>query len=99
MNWAELTQAERDAAYNSAAAVPNVAELRERIAHDGRRRKMQDSTAERLRSFWSDQLSPPERAALAGLHPNRPVIVVWQWIQYTQDPQLERNILQPLDGK
>jgi conjugative relaxase-like TrwC/TraI family protein len=50
----------------------NVAELRERIAHDGRRRKVQDSTAERLRSFWSDQLSPSERTALAGLHPKVP---------------------------
>jgi acetyl esterase/lipase len=30
MNWAELTQVERDAAYNSAAAVPDVAELRQR---------------------------------------------------------------------
>jgi conjugative relaxase-like TrwC/TraI family protein len=43
----------------------NVAELREKIAHEKRRRKLGDSTAARLRGHWVGQLRPEESAALS----------------------------------
>ena len=42
-------------------------ELRTRIAHERRRRKIKNSTAEELRSHWEKQLFPAERQALAAL--------------------------------
>jgi hypothetical protein len=45
----------------------DVGELRTRIAHERRRRKIKNSTADELRSYWEKQLSPAERHALAGL--------------------------------
>jgi conjugative relaxase-like TrwC/TraI family protein len=51
------------------ALVGNVKELRERIAHGNRRRKLKDSTAERLRPGWAAEIQPAERAALANLRP------------------------------
>jgi len=51
------------------ALVGNVKELRERIAHGNRRRKLKDSTADRLRPAWSKEMQPADRAALASLRP------------------------------
>jgi conjugative relaxase-like TrwC/TraI family protein len=45
----------------------DVGELRTRIAHERRRRKIKNATAGELRSDWEKQLSPAERHALAGL--------------------------------
>jgi hypothetical protein len=45
----------------------DVGELRTRIAHERRRRKIKNSTADELRSHWEKQLSTSERHALAGL--------------------------------
>jgi conjugative relaxase-like TrwC/TraI family protein len=42
-------------------------ELRTRIAHERRRRKIKNSTADELRSHWEKQLFPAERQALAAL--------------------------------
>jgi conjugative relaxase-like TrwC/TraI family protein len=50
----------------------NIAELRERVAHDKRRRKMRDSTAGRLRAFWAEQLAADEKAALSAVRPSQP---------------------------
>jgi conjugative relaxase-like TrwC/TraI family protein len=47
----------------------NVKDLREQVAHDGRRRKIKDSTAGRLRPFWMTQLTSAEHAALADVLP------------------------------
>jgi conjugative relaxase-like TrwC/TraI family protein len=43
----------------------DVGDLRTRIAHERRRRKIKNSTADELRSYWENQLSPAERHALA----------------------------------
>lgn len=51
----------------------NVAELREQIAQSKRRRKQENSTADRLRSTWHQELPPEERRALAALQ-NRPSV-------------------------
>jgi conjugative relaxase-like TrwC/TraI family protein len=47
--------------------VTNLGELRKRIAHGNRRRKLKDSTAERLRPSWAKQLTADETKALAAL--------------------------------
>jgi len=47
--------------------VGNVGELRKRIAHGNRRRKLKDSTADRLRPSWSLQMTVEEKKALADL--------------------------------
>lgn len=46
----------------------NINDLRERVAHGNRRRKLKDSTADRLRSAWSDEMQPEELSALRALH-------------------------------
>ena len=46
--------------------------IREQVAHDQRRRKIKDSTAERLRPSWISQMSAGERAALARLAQSAP---------------------------
>jgi ATP-dependent exoDNAse (exonuclease V) alpha subunit len=51
----------------AAGARGNVADLRERIAHDKRKRKMKDSTASRLRDDWTKQLTKVEQTALDAL--------------------------------
>ncbi|MGH7995104.1 MAG: MobF family relaxase, partial [Opitutaceae bacterium] len=43
----------------------DVGELRTRIAHERRRRKIKNSTADKLRSHWEKQLSLGEKQALA----------------------------------
>lgn len=45
----------------------DMGELRTRIAHERRRRKVENSTANALRSHWESQLFPGERHALAAL--------------------------------
>jgi conjugative relaxase-like TrwC/TraI family protein len=64
----------------------NMKALREQIAHDKRRRKQKESTADRLRSYWEEQLRRDERKALASLRnlaplatvrPDVPGIVAW----------------------
>ncbi|HVZ64191.1 MAG TPA: MobF family relaxase [Opitutaceae bacterium] len=49
-----------------------VGELRKRIAHGNRRRKLKDSTAERLRPAWEKQLMPGESKALDALRSVQP---------------------------
>lgn len=51
----------------------NVKDLREQVAHDARKRKMKDSTAARLRPFWTKQLTTAEGAALDALRSARAV--------------------------
>lgn len=51
----------------------NLNDVREQVAHDRRRRKMKESTAERLRQAWSAQLDPGERSALQSLVQRGPV--------------------------
>jgi len=53
--------------------VSDVGELRKRIAHGNRRRKLKDSTADRLRSSWSKQLTTDETKAMAALRFVQPV--------------------------
>jgi conjugative relaxase-like TrwC/TraI family protein len=50
----------------------NLGNLRKQIAHDDRKRKMQDATADRLRPDWDAQLTPAERAALEAIRPSGP---------------------------
>jgi conjugative relaxase-like TrwC/TraI family protein len=45
----------------------NLQDVREQVAHDKRRRKIRESTAERLRQSWSEQLGVDERAGLESL--------------------------------
>lgn len=47
--------------------VANEKELRERIAHGNRRRKLKDSTADRLRPLWAKQMTDAEAKALRTL--------------------------------
>ena len=64
----------------------NVAELRERVAQEKRRRKQTNSTAGRLRATWGEEMTSEERTTLAGVRirpPGYPVranvqeIVLW----------------------
>jgi conjugative relaxase-like TrwC/TraI family protein len=48
----------------------SVKALRRQVAESRRRRKMKDSTADRLRPSWENQMTPEERRALAELRPN-----------------------------
>ena len=43
--------------------------VRRRVARDDRKRKMKDSTADRLRTYWGGQLTGDESKALAALKP------------------------------
>jgi len=52
--------------------VANVGELRKRIAHGNRRRKLKDSTADRLRPAWGKQMTTDEAEALETLLSVRP---------------------------
>lgn len=53
--------------------VTNVGELRKRIAHGNRRRKLKDSTADRLRTSWERQFTAQEAKALEALRLVRPL--------------------------
>ena len=50
----------------------NMKALRKQIAHDERRRKIKDSTADRLRPSWAKQMTPDERSALNALRDLKP---------------------------
>jgi conjugative relaxase-like TrwC/TraI family protein len=50
----------------------NVKELRKQVAHDERRRKIKDSTADRLRPSWAKQMTVDERSALIALRGLKP---------------------------
>jgi conjugative relaxase-like TrwC/TraI family protein len=52
--------------------VADVGELRKRIAHGNRRRKLKDSTADRLRPSWAKQLTTEEAKALGALRSVQP---------------------------
>jgi conjugative relaxase-like TrwC/TraI family protein len=52
--------------------VTNLGELRKRMAHGNRRRKLKDSTADRLRPSWVKQLTADETKALAALRSVQP---------------------------
>jgi hypothetical protein len=52
--------------------VVNVGELRKRIAHGNRRRKLEDSTADRLRPSWEKQLTADETKAFGALRVVQP---------------------------
>ncbi|MDD3179572.1 MAG: MobF family relaxase [Opitutaceae bacterium] len=54
------------------APISNVGELRKRIAHGNRRRKLKDSTADRLRPSWAKQLTTDDAKALGVLRCVRP---------------------------
>ncbi|HWA09455.1 MAG TPA: MobF family relaxase [Opitutaceae bacterium] len=50
----------------------NLAEIRDQVAHNKRRRKIKESTADRLRASWFEQLNAGERSALEALRNRRP---------------------------
>src|SRR5471032_93636 len=50
----------------------NVQALRKQVAHDERKRKIKDSTADRLRPSWSRQMTGDERSALNALRKLKP---------------------------
>jgi conjugative relaxase-like TrwC/TraI family protein len=52
--------------------ITNLGELRMRIAHGNRRRKLKDSTAARLRPAWEKQLTTDEAKALGALRSVQP---------------------------
>ena len=52
--------------------VSNVGELRKRIAHGNRRRKLKEATVERLRPAWEKQMTVDESRALAVLRSIQP---------------------------
>ncbi len=47
--------------------IGDIGELRTRIAHERRRRKMKNSTADELRSYWKQQITVDDRSALENL--------------------------------
>jgi conjugative relaxase-like TrwC/TraI family protein len=63
---------EADQRLKIGSPVSNVAELRGRIAHGNRRRKLKDSTADRLRPAWGKQMIPDETKALEALRSVQP---------------------------
>jgi conjugative relaxase-like TrwC/TraI family protein len=67
-------QINEEAARRSEMGSPvwNIGELRKRIAHGNRRRKLKDSTADRLRSSWEKQLTTEESKALRALRSVQP---------------------------
>jgi conjugative relaxase-like TrwC/TraI family protein len=50
----------------------NVKDIREQVAHDKRRRKNKEATAEKLRQSWFKELAPAERTALQSLRAAEP---------------------------
>ncbi|ATC63130.1 conjugal transfer protein [Nibricoccus aquaticus] len=51
--------------------VENLNDLRERVAHGNRRRKLKNSSADRLRETWGQQMQPDELSALHALKSTR----------------------------
>lgn len=54
--------------------IGNLNDLRERVAHGNRRRKLKDSTADRLRETWRREMPPAELAALRAVHAVKPQV-------------------------
>jgi conjugative relaxase-like TrwC/TraI family protein len=54
--------------------VENLNDLRERVAHGNRRRKLKNSSADRLREAWGKQMQPDELSALRALKSERPAV-------------------------
>jgi hypothetical protein len=52
--------------------VGNIMDLRDRVAHGNRRRKVKDSTADRLRSAWRNEMQSGEITALRRLQALKP---------------------------
>jgi hypothetical protein len=50
----------------------NVKALRKQVAHDERRRKIKNSTADRLRPYWAEQMTRVERSAMNALRDFKP---------------------------
>jgi conjugative relaxase-like TrwC/TraI family protein len=50
----------------------NMKALRKQVAHDERKRKLKDSTADRLRPSWGKQMTDGERSALDALREPKP---------------------------
>jgi conjugative relaxase-like TrwC/TraI family protein len=65
--------AETSARLKKGEKVENIKELRERVAHGNRRRKLKNSTADRLRSTWSSEMQSEELAALRKLETVKPL--------------------------
>jgi conjugative relaxase-like TrwC/TraI family protein len=63
---------ETDEQLKIGSPVTDIGALRKRIAHGNRRRKLKDSTAERLRPSWANQLTPHEMKALGALRSVQP---------------------------
>jgi ATP-dependent exoDNAse (exonuclease V) alpha subunit len=63
---------EADQRLKIGSPVSNVNELRGRIAHGNRRRKLKDSTADRLRPAWGKQMTQDETKALGALRSVQP---------------------------
>jgi hypothetical protein len=63
---------EADQRLKIGSPVSNVSELRGRTAHGNRRRKLKDSTADRLRPAWGKQMSPDEAKGLEALRSVQP---------------------------
>ncbi|MDQ8195654.1 MobF family relaxase [Coraliomargarita sp. SDUM461004] len=53
-------------------SVRNVKEFRAQIAHEKRDRKIKESTADKLRSHWGEQMTDAERASLATKNASNP---------------------------
>jgi conjugative relaxase-like TrwC/TraI family protein len=71
---------------SSGKQVGNMKDLRSQYAHENRDRKIQDSTADKLRFHWGEQMTDQERASLAPktrpnsgerIRPNLRAIVDW----------------------
>ena len=54
--------------------VGNINDLRERVAHGNRRRKLKDSTADRLRETWRREMPPAELSALRAVQVVKPQV-------------------------
>ena len=63
---------ETDEQLKIGSPVTDIGALRKRIAHGNRRRKLKDSTAERLRPSWGKQMTADEAKALGALRSVQP---------------------------
>jgi len=63
---------ETDQHLKMGSPVTDIGSLRKRIAHGNRRRKLKDSTADRLRPSWAKQLTADETRALGALRSVQP---------------------------
>lgn len=75
--------------------VENVNDLRERVAHGNRRRKLKDSTAERLRETWRREMPSAELSALRTLQAVKPRVAqkadVASFVMWAEQHLFERR--------